>query len=157
MTSATILFLCTGNYYRSRMAEEMFNYFAQARGLQARAFSRGLLRSFENTGNVGSFSSFALRVLTRYDITPRRADEFPQRVTADELRDSDIVIALYQRVHAPMMAEQFPEFAAKVIYWSVPDLDEISADEAGEMVYKEVMGLVGCDQEVGDISRHRLV
>ncbi|MFZ5821050.1 MAG: hypothetical protein ACOYYJ_14225, partial [Chloroflexota bacterium] len=112
------------------------------RGLTARAFSRGLLRSFEDTGNVGSFSSFALRVLTRYGISPHRADEFPQRVTADELRDSDVVIALYQRDHAPMLAEQFPEFAEKVIYWSVPDLDEISADEAGEMVYKEVTGLL---------------
>jgi protein-tyrosine phosphatase len=137
-----ILFLCTGNYYRSRMAEEMFNHFAEKRGLTARAFSRGLSTSFENNGNTGSFSSFALRVLTRYGITPRRADEFPQRVTADELRDSDVVIALYQRDHAPMTAEQFPEFAAKVIYWSVPDLDEMSADEAGEMIYGEVMGLV---------------
>ncbi len=142
MTHKQILFLCTGNYYRSRMAEEMLNHFAEERGVTARAFSRGLLRSFENSGNVGSFSSFALHVLTRYGIAPRRADEFPQRVTADELCDSDVVIALYQRVHAPMMTDQFPEFAAKVIYWSVPDLDEMSADEAGELVYKEVMGLI---------------
>ena len=120
----------------------MLNHFAEERGVTARAFSRGLLRSFENSGNVGSFSSFALHVLTRYGIAPRRADEFPQRVTADELCDSDVVIALYQRVHAPMMTDQFPEFAAKVIYWSVPDLDEMSADEAGELVYKEVMGLI---------------
>lgn len=142
MPHLKILFLCTGNFYRSRMAEEMFNHFAEERGVTARAFSRGLLRSFENSGNVGSFSSFALHVLTRYGIAPRRADEFPQRVTADELCDSDVVIALYQRVHAPMMTDQFPEFAAKVIYWSVPDLDEMSADEAGELVYKEVMGLI---------------
>lgn len=138
----TILFLCTGNYYRSRMAEEMFNHFAEARRLQAWAFSRGLATSFENSRNVGSFSPYALRVLNRYGITPRRADEFPRRVTAEELRDSDVVIALYQRDHAPMVAEQFPGFAGKVVYWSVPDLDEMGADEAGELVYKEVLGLV---------------
>ncbi len=142
MTHTTILFLCTGNYYRSRMAEEMFNHFAEERGLTARAFSRGLSTSFENNGNVGSFSKFALRVLTRYGIAPRRADEFPQRVTADELRDSDVVIALYQRDHEPMLAKQFPEFAGKVIYWSVPDLDEMSEDEAGELVYGEVENLI---------------
>ena len=84
----------------------MFNHFAEARGLNARAFSRGLAFSFENNGNVGSFSEFALRVLTHHGISPRRADEFPQRVTADELRDSDVVIGLYQRDHAPMMAEK---------------------------------------------------
>jgi len=143
MTSVTILFLCTGNYYRSRMAEEMFNHLAEARGLQARAFSRGLAQSFENNGNAGSFSEFALQVLTRYQITPRRADEFPQRVTANELRDSNLVIGLHEREHAPMMAEQFPEFAAKVIYWSVPDLDEMPADEAGELVWREALGLAG--------------
>lgn len=142
MTHSKILFLCTGNYYRSRMAEEMFNHFAEERGLQARAFSRGLATSFEGNGNTGSFSEFALRVLTHYGITPRRSEEFPRRVTADELRDSDMVIALYQRDHAPMVAEQFPEFAEKVLYWSVPDLDEMSEDKAGEFVYREVVGLV---------------
>lgn len=141
MAYKQILFLCTGNYYRSRMAEEMFNHFAEKRGINARAFSRGLATSFEDNGNVGSFSPFALRVLTRYGITPRRADEFPQRVTADELRDSDVVIALYQRDHAPMMAEQFPECSGKVVYWSMPDLDEMSAEEAGEMVLREVVRL----------------
>lgn len=142
MPRATVLFLCTGNYYRSRMAEEMFNHLAEARGLKARAFSRGLATSFEGNGNVGSLSPDALRVLTRYGITPRRADEFPQRVTAEELRDSDVVIALYQRDHAPMVAKQFPEFAGKIAYWSVPDLDEMDAAEAGRLVYEEVLGLV---------------
>jgi protein-tyrosine phosphatase len=142
MTHPKILFLCTGNFYRSRMAEEMFNHFAVTRGLNARAFSRGLAASFENNGNVGSFSEFALQVLTRYQITPHRAAEFPQRVTVDELRESDVVIGLYQRDHGPMIVKQFPELAAKVIYWSVPDLDEMSADEAGELVYREVLGLV---------------
>jgi protein-tyrosine phosphatase len=137
-----ILFLCTGNFYRSRMAEEMFNHFAEAKGLSARAFSRGLAQDFENNGNVGSFSSFALNVLQERGIAPRRADEFPQRVTADELRDSDVVIGLYQRDHEPMMAEQFPAFAAKVIYWSVPDLDEMFADEAEEIVFREITGLL---------------
>jgi len=53
-----------------------------------------------------------------------------------------VVIALYQRDHAPMVLEQFPEFAGKVIYWSVPDLDEVSEDEAGELVCREVVGLL---------------
>ena len=36
-----ILFLCTGNYYRSRYAEEIFNHMARNKGLPWRAFSRG--------------------------------------------------------------------------------------------------------------------
>jgi protein-tyrosine phosphatase len=38
----TILFLCTGNYYRSRFAEELFNHHAERAGLYWVAQSRGL-------------------------------------------------------------------------------------------------------------------
>ena len=37
-----VLFLCTGNYYRSRFAEVLFNHVAGERGLGWRAESRGL-------------------------------------------------------------------------------------------------------------------
>jgi protein-tyrosine-phosphatase len=38
----TVLFLCTGNYYRSRFAEELFNYEAERASLPWIAQSRGL-------------------------------------------------------------------------------------------------------------------
>ncbi len=37
-----VLFLCTGNYYRSRYAEEIFNHQAGLEGLGWHAFSRGV-------------------------------------------------------------------------------------------------------------------
>ena len=41
-TNKTVLFLCTGNYYRSRFAEVLFNSVAGKMGLPWRASSRGL-------------------------------------------------------------------------------------------------------------------
>jgi hypothetical protein len=41
----TVLFLCTGNYYRSRFAEALFNSVAGKMGLPWRASSRGLAPS----------------------------------------------------------------------------------------------------------------
>ena len=38
----TVLFLCTGNYYRSRYAEALFNSVAGKMSLPWRASSRGL-------------------------------------------------------------------------------------------------------------------
>ena len=38
----TVLFLCTGNYYRGRFAEVLFNSVAGKMGLPWRATSRGL-------------------------------------------------------------------------------------------------------------------
>ena len=45
----TILFLCTGNYYRSRYAEALFNHRAPLAGLRGFiAKSRGLAIEFAN-------------------------------------------------------------------------------------------------------------
>ena len=40
--SRTVLFLCTGNYFRSRFAEILFNSLSTQRGLDWTASSRGL-------------------------------------------------------------------------------------------------------------------
>ena len=48
----TILFLCTGNYYRSRLAEVLFNSVAGKMGLPWQASSRGLALE-RGVNNVG--------------------------------------------------------------------------------------------------------
>jgi protein-tyrosine phosphatase len=40
-----ILFLCTGNFYRSRFAEELFNHLARQKRLDWVADSRGLVKN----------------------------------------------------------------------------------------------------------------
>ena len=47
-----ILFLCTGNYYRSRFAEIFFNWHAEQRVLAWRAESRGLALDASNVGPI---------------------------------------------------------------------------------------------------------
>ncbi|MSR59513.1 MAG: low molecular weight phosphatase family protein, partial [Planctomycetaceae bacterium] len=46
----TVLFLCTGNYYRSRFAEVYFNWLAAQRGSVWRADSFGLALDPNNPG-----------------------------------------------------------------------------------------------------------
>ena len=46
----TVLFLCTGNYFRSRFAEHYFNEQARLRNMDWQAASRGLQPSHENLG-----------------------------------------------------------------------------------------------------------
>ena len=38
----TVVFICTGNFYRSRFSEYLFNALAKQQGLYWRATSRGL-------------------------------------------------------------------------------------------------------------------
>src|SRR5438876_5201878 len=58
----TILFLCTGNYYRSRFAESLFNAVAGQMRVPWRASSRGLALE-RGTGNVGPMAVSAIDAL----------------------------------------------------------------------------------------------
>ena len=54
-----ILFLCTGNHYRSRFAEILFNFVAGRMGLPWKAFSRGLALE-RGVNNVGPMAMSSL-------------------------------------------------------------------------------------------------
>ncbi len=119
----TVLFLCTGNYYRSRFAEELFNALAQRAGLAWRADSAGLLVD-HGTGNIGPISSNALRALALRRITVAPPLRFPRPVRTCDLAGADRVIALNESEHRLMLEEQFPGWAELAEYWHIPDLAE---------------------------------
>ena len=58
----TVLFLCTGNYYRSRFAEILFNSVAGKMNLLWRASSRGLALE-RGVNNVGPMAVTAIEAL----------------------------------------------------------------------------------------------
>jgi protein-tyrosine phosphatase len=102
----TILFLCTGNYYRSRFAEELFNHHAKRAGLDWVAQSRGLALE-RGAHNVGPISPFALHALREMAITPCGADRFPRQCTVDDLSGADFLVAVKEAEHRPLMRERF--------------------------------------------------
>ncbi len=57
-----VLFLCTGNYYRSRFAEILFNSVAGRMGLPWKATSRALALE-RGSGNVGPMAPTAVTLL----------------------------------------------------------------------------------------------
>src|SRR5207237_6225035 len=73
-TTSTVLFLCTGNYYRSRFAEHYFNALAAAAGLAWRAVSRGLRL---NPNNPGPISRQTVRWLGERGIVIADPSRFP--------------------------------------------------------------------------------
>ena len=56
--SGRILFLCSGNYYRSRFAELLFNHLAQENDLEWSADSRGIIAAASR--NPGPISQATL-------------------------------------------------------------------------------------------------
>ena len=116
-----LLFLCTGNYYRSRFAEQYFNYYALERGLPWRADSKGLLRDLDQSGNLGPISSHTIDYLTELGL-PVDDSRDPMRMELKHFQQYQRIVAASRDEHYPMMLEIFPDYAEQIHYFTVEDL-----------------------------------
>ncbi len=141
MTPCTVLFVCTGNYYRSRYAEQLFNALAGAAGLGWRAESRGLTAA-EPNGNVGPIAVEVVQALAQQGVTPEASPRYPQQLYEADLRRADLVVGLNEAEHRPLMQARFPGWAAQARYWRVLDLHEAPVSQALPEAEREVRALV---------------
>ncbi|HEY5552833.1 MAG TPA: hypothetical protein VIK52_13150, partial [Opitutaceae bacterium] len=95
-----VLFICTGNYYRSRFAEAVFNHHAQRAKLAWRAFSRGL--AIELAPQDSSISPHTIEGLQGRSIPLACTAPRPQSLVEADLLRATRSIALKQAEHRPM-------------------------------------------------------
>jgi protein-tyrosine phosphatase len=136
-----ILFLCTGNYYRSRYAEEVFNHIAKSEGLPWRAFSRGAAER-GSPDNIGPMSRFALEALEAKAIVPDGEARAPMPCTLTDFREAHLVIALKEADHRPLIERRFPEVAGNVTYWNVDDVEFAPPSVALSMIDRHLRELI---------------
>ncbi len=137
-----ILFLCTGNYYRSRLAECVFNHLAQQNNLPWRADSRGLRVQPDGVVNPGPISIFTQTALQSRRIPRENPLRFPAQVSAAELAAATIIIALKEKEHRPLFEKLHPDFADRVRYWHVHDLDAALPAEALAQIETQIRDLI---------------
>lgn len=116
----TVLFLCTGNYYRSRFAEIYFNHLVQRLGLPYMADSRGLALEPSNNGPM---SRNTLSWLEQLQVVPPSPMRFPTSAAAADFASAEIVIAVKEREHRPLIEKNFWEWRGRVRYWQIDDVD----------------------------------
>jgi protein-tyrosine phosphatase len=133
-----ILFLCSGNYYRSRMAEEYFNHSAALHGIDWQADSRALLTDLAGTGNTGPLSPNALTQLRANGIPIRSADRMPRTLVPAELPSFSRIIAMSGREHEPMIRRIWPDAFSGMEYWEIGDIGVDLPEEAFEKVRRNV-------------------
>ncbi len=133
----TVLFLCTGNYYRSRFAEVLFNSVADRMGMPWRALSRGLALE-RGSNNVGPMAVTAVQTLEKLGVRAAEAvSRSPTQVTTNDLEGAALIVALKHAEHLPLLKERFPAWAEKVEFWHIDDAPDVLG-----LVEQEVMGLV---------------
>lgn len=117
------LFVCTGNYYRSRFAEHLFAHLAKEQGLAWSADSAGLGVEWACKVNVGPISKIAAASLHERGITLNNP-RMPRSMTLTDFETADRIILLDEPEHRPMMQEKFPDWADhdRVTYWKVLDV-----------------------------------
>ena len=139
-TVSCVLFLCSGNYYRSRFAEHLFNWLAECAALPWRADSRGLRVGL--AANLGPISPYVLRRLHALGVPINGDSRSPRPLSADDLVAADLVIAVKEAEHRHLLADQFPAWAEQVEYWRIDDLDYAEPEEALSLLEHEVRSLI---------------
>jgi protein-tyrosine phosphatase len=134
-----ILFLCTGNYYRSRFAEILFNWHARQRGLKWTADSRGLALDATNNGPI---SRHTLSCLASRGITSDTCQRLPLAATDADFAAAHRVIAVKEAEHRSLIEARFAKWRDRVEYWQVHDLDCAMPEEAMPHLEREVLHLL---------------
>jgi protein-tyrosine phosphatase len=144
----TVLFVCTGNYYRSRYAELRFNALVPP-ALGWRAESRGFAPSPLNPGPI---NADVLERLGALGMLPQGAPRQPQTLLEADLQAAGRIIALDEDEHAPYVASMFPRWRERFAYWRVADLHAMTVPEALGALDALVDELIA---ELGQAARQR--
>jgi protein-tyrosine phosphatase len=141
LSPQTVLFLCTGNYYRSRFAEILFNALARERQLSWHAASRGLAIEL-GVYNVGPLSAAVAERLHELGLSSQEYLRMPLQVSAADLEQADLIVALKEAEHRPLLMSRHPEWEERVEYWHIHDTDLAPPAEALQEIEQLVRDLV---------------
>lgn len=136
-----VLFLCSGNYYRSRYAEIFFNTQVQDEIIPWRSFSRGLVVD-RISHNIGPISRAAKHRLATRGIHLPPDIRFPVQLLEPDLLAADLIVAMKEAEHRPMFAESFPAWTDRAEYWHIDDVDYARPEDALAALERNVRQLI---------------
>lgn len=139
-----VLFLCTGNFYRSRFAEAIFNFNALRRNVQASAFSRGLAIDMVTKELLaqGELSPQTKAALLLRGIPLTHTSAIRNQLKPEDLQVSQKIIALDREEHEPMIIQQHPTFLDQIEFWDFKDIHFKHSDEVLPQIELAVLDLL---------------
>ena len=143
-----VLFICTGNYYRSRFAEALFNFLAQKQKINWVASSRGLATYL--VGDDGFLSSVVVKALRERDIPAAFTSPSCRQISESDFREADLLIAIDKFEHRPLLDRYYHDWVDKVAYWDVSDVEELSPMDAIPRIERCVQSLIAGIESAGE-------
>ena len=140
-SASTILFLCSGNYYRSRFAEILFNAHVQDEIIPWRSVSRGLVVD-RISSKIGPISRAAQHRLENRGVHLPADIRFPVQLLEPDLLAADLIIAMKEAEHRPMFAKRFPAWTDRAEYWHIDDVDYAQPEDALSALEHNVRQLI---------------
>jgi protein-tyrosine phosphatase len=137
----TILFLCTGNYYRSRYSEIFFNWYSALKAKNWISVSRGLDLS-KGVNNIGPISPYALKRIKEHSLPLDCTIRSPVQITYKDLVMAEKTICLLESEHRPYIESMFPGWENRVYYWDIEDVSLTDRYDPLEEIEKKITVLV---------------
>jgi protein-tyrosine phosphatase len=137
-----VLFICTGNFYRSRHAEAIFSIGTPLK----RAVRKGFFKGFINihcSGRTGTLiSTDTEERLKTLGVPLELTRPSPVQLRAKDLKKAHHIIALKKDEHYEMMLSSHPEWADKIHYWHMHDIDFEDPQTVLPKIEEEVLNLL---------------
>lgn len=119
-----LIFVCTGNYYRSRLAEILFRHYSGEESGRWTARSRGL----SVTGALHGMAPEAVSFLEAMGVSDTESSRDPCPLLVDELIAAGHVVLMNRMEHEPMIGKDFRAVYLRLLekkavtFWNVFDL-----------------------------------
>lgn len=117
-----MVFICTGNYFRSKFAEIYFNYVSNRLKLDWVAISRGI--DISNPNNVGCISQNAINQLNYLGIPLPNDISPPTLLTNFDFVNAGCLIAVNHTEHFSAISSNYNFEDAALLYWDIKDIQE---------------------------------
>lgn len=130
----TVLFICTANFFRSRYAEAYFNCLADWNKSPHRAVSAGI----SIDPKIGPVSSYSLYRMVERGIDSKCMSLEAKKLYSGDVESADVAICMYEKEHKPMMELLYESIESRIIYFDIPDINEISPNQSLDLVEKNV-------------------
>ena len=134
-----ILFVCTANIFRSRFAEEVFNFLAAEERIPAKAFSAGLK---VGEYHVRKIHRPALEQLDKLNIKPKRPNELSVHIDEVQLTKYNQLICMDKAEHKPMVLSNLKLKEFNFEYWDIIDEPKVLSDVSLPICYSKVKELL---------------